>query len=99
LRQIRFTLGDFVPGGVPGADPTIPDAVLSEEDLNNLRVLAGLQPNRPNQLSEQPINLTHTAMQRVEYMKEHNIQPGTQEWFRLWFSRPYLTGDTGMDTK
>lgn len=95
MKQIRFTLEDFIPMG----DSTIPDAVLSEEDLNNIKVLAGLRPNIKQTRFENNSNLTHTAMKRVEYMKEHNIQPGTQEWFRLWFSKPYLTGDTGMDIK
>lgn len=95
MKQVRFTLDDFV----SSQDSTIPDAVMSNEDLNNIKVLAGLKPNTTNQLSEQSINLTHTAMAKVNYMKEHNIQPGTQEWFRLWFSRPYLTGDTGMSAK
>jgi hypothetical protein len=26
-------------------------------------------------------------------MKKHNIKPGTPEWFQLWFSLPYLTGE------
>ena len=36
-------------------------------------------------------NITVTAMEKVKLMKENNIQPGTPEWFQLWFSRPYLT--------
>ena len=27
------------------------------------------------------------------WMKKHNIKPGTDEWFKLWFSLPYLTGE------
>jgi hypothetical protein len=26
-------------------------------------------------------------------MKKHDIRPGTEEWFKLWFSLPYLTGE------
>jgi hypothetical protein len=26
-------------------------------------------------------------------MKQHDIRPGTEEWFKLWFSKPYLTGE------
>jgi len=36
-------------------------------------------------------NITVTAMEKVKLMKENNIQPGTPEWFKLWFSLPYLT--------
>jgi len=34
------------------------------------------------------------AMVKVNHMKEHNIKPGTPEWFRLWFARPELTKET-----
>jgi hypothetical protein len=26
-------------------------------------------------------------------MRKHNIKPGTPEWFKLWFSLPYMTGE------
>ena len=32
-------------------------------------------------------------MEKASLMKEHNIQPGTPEWFQLWFSRPYMTNE------
>jgi len=38
-------------------------------------------------------NISATAMEKVKLMKENDIQPGTPEWFRLWFSRPYLTDE------
>ena len=38
-------------------------------------------------------NITVTAMEKAQLMKEHDIRPGTPEWFRLWFSRPYLTNE------
>jgi hypothetical protein len=38
-------------------------------------------------------NISVTAAEKSELMKKHNIKPGTPEWFKLWFSRPYLTGE------
>ena len=38
-------------------------------------------------------NITVTAMEKVKLMKENDIRPGTPEWFKLWFSRPYLTNE------
>jgi hypothetical protein len=32
-------------------------------------------------------------MEKKELEKKHDIQPGTPEWFKLWFSKPYLTGE------
>lgn len=94
MNQHRFTARDFVPDGESG----LPDAVLSDDDLQELQRLAGVNPltERKKQKSDDQENISHTAMKRVDYMKRHNIQPGTDEWFALWFSRPYLTGTTGM---
>ena len=38
-------------------------------------------------------NISITGNEKAQLMKKHNIQPGTQEWFQLWFSKPYLTGE------
>ena len=38
-------------------------------------------------------NISKTANKISNIMKEKNIQPGTPEWFQLWFSKPYLTGE------
>lgn len=92
MRQIRYTLNDFIPEGESGA----PDAVMSPEDLAEIQRLAGMISKREFIESKEE-NMSHTAMKRVEYMKKHKIQPGTDEWFRLWFSRPYLTGKSGME--
>ena len=38
-------------------------------------------------------NISVTGNEKGELMKKHDIRPGTDEWFKLWFSRPYLTGE------
>lgn len=38
-------------------------------------------------------NISLTGMEKQELEKKHNIKPGTPEWFKLWFSKPYLTGE------
>jgi hypothetical protein len=38
-------------------------------------------------------NISITGNEKGELMKQHNIQPGTDAWFKLWFSKPYLTGE------
>lgn len=91
MSQYKFTSKDFV----PEADSTIPDAALCDEDIVELQKLSGIR-TKVNE-SSQTENISHTAMARVEYMKKHKIKPGTDDWFKLWFSLPYLTGNTGMD--
>ena len=58
--------------------------------IDDLKRLAGITA------SQSHANNTDTHLsgtQRSELMKQHNIKPGTDAWFRLWFSRPQLTGE------
>jgi hypothetical protein len=64
-------------------------------DLDQLRVLAGIG-NRATMQEYKGFpgsNISVTGNEKGELMKKHDIRPGTEEWFRLWFSKPYLTGE------
>lgn len=85
------------------------DCYLSPTDpLNELKVityLAGinghgrLQEYRAqNQIAAQGSNISLTGNEKAKIQKEHNIRPGTPEWFKLWFSRPYLTGESPYES-
>ena len=37
--------------------------------------------------------LGKASKEKTELMRKHNIKPGTEEWFKLWFSLPYMTGE------
>lgn len=61
-------------------------------NLNDLKKLAGVKDqNKIN--TETGSNVSLTGMEKARLMREHNIKPGTPEWFQLWFSRPYLTSE------
>ena len=30
---------------------------------------------------------------KQQYIRENNIKPGTQEWFKVMFAKPHLTGE------
>lgn len=65
-----------------------------EEQLNRLKVLAGIyQPYKVVDPSTDQDNISHTGTEKGEYQRKNDIQPGTPEWFKLWFSRPQLTGE------
>lgn len=57
--------------------------------LEDLKKLSGITP----QVIGEESNISITGNEKGQLMKKHNIQPGTDEWFKLWFSRPYLTGE------
>lgn len=64
-----------------------------EQNINSideLRKLAGISPSMGEVMSTQGTNLG-------EIQREMNIRPGTDEWFRLWFSKPKLTGERPYD--
>lgn len=58
--------------------------------LNELRKLSGLNTENKINIGS---NISITGIEKAELMRKHNIKPGTPEWFQLWFSRPYLTGE------
>jgi hypothetical protein len=66
------------------------------DELERLKTLAGVA--NPGSMTEYKAeqsgsNISATAQEKIEKQKSDNIQPGTDEWFRLWFSKPYLTGE------
>lgn len=68
-----------------------------EQQLNKLKVLAGIY--KPYDVSKDQENISHTGQEKGEYQKNNNIEPGTPEWFKLWFSRPQLTGENPFGDK
>lgn len=71
------------------------------QEIKIMQYLGGINSNarlheyRVNQGS----NISVTGMEKKELEKKHNIQPGTPEWFKLWFSLPFLTGEKPVDKK
>ena len=90
------------------------DCVLDASDpiheLKIIQYLAGLgsearlheyraQNAKHNQEINKGSNISVTGNEKAQLMREQNIKPGTPEWFRLWFSRPYLTNETPTENK
>ena len=67
-------------------------------DLEHLKRLAGINNTSEHNLSVGE-NVSYSATEKAEYQRKYNIRPGTQEWFKLWFARPYLTGENPMPRK
>lgn len=58
------------------------------DSLDDLKRLAGINENTSmgEEMSERGTNLG-------QIQRERNIKPGTDEWFKLWFAKPKLTGE------
>ncbi len=67
-------------------------------ELEELKRLAGINESK-GYVKYNPVdpldgsNISVTGNEKGELMKKHDIRPGTPEWFKLWFSKPYLTGE------
>ena len=67
------------------------------DELERIKKLAGVDKlPKDGSIGE---NLSYVGTQKAEYQRKHNIQPGTDEWFKLWFAKPKLTGENPMPKK
>ena len=64
------------------------------DELERIKKLAGVD-SVPQQDSMGE-NLSYIGTKKAQYQRKHNIQPGTKEWFKLWFAQPKLTGENPM---
>ena len=62
------------------------------DELEEIKKLAGINEFKGYQ-PWQGSNISITGNEKQELEKKHKIKPGTPEWFKLWFSKPYLTGE------
>jgi hypothetical protein len=92
MKQYRITTQDL-------NQDSNDDCYLTPEDpIHEMKALAGLgglggQARLHELRVQQGSNISVTGDNKGELMKQHNIKPGTPEWFKLWFSLPYMTGE------
>jgi hypothetical protein len=74
------------------------------DELSRLKHLAGINEFK-GYVKYDPVdplggsNISLTGNEKGELMKKHNIKPGTEEWFKLWFSLPKFTGEKPYEPK
>jgi hypothetical protein len=67
-------------------------------NLDDLKRLAGINEFKGYKPYE-GINVSISGTEKRELERKHNIKPGTPEWFQLWFSLPYMTGEPPVGKK
>ena len=60
-------------------------------DISELKRLAGINEFK-GYTPYEGSNISVTGTEKKQIEREKGIEPGTEEWFKLWFSRPYWTG-------
>ena len=67
------------------------DTKLSEKDmsLDDLKRLSGA-----GKITGEAAQVDHELnAKKAQYIRENNIKPGDQVWFRVMFAKPHLTGE------
>ena len=60
-------------------------------DIERLKQLAGV--NEFKGYTEYTLeDMSQTATELKKKEKEMGLKPGDSDWFKLWFSKPYMTG-------
>lgn len=100
MTQHRITSATFY---TPGSDPTIPDNYVDPKDLADLKRLAGIDTlclleKVDTSGAQSPVS-GELGTSNAEYQRKNNIKSGSDEWFKLWFARPTLTGETPTPKK
>lgn len=62
------------------------------DDLEKLKMLAGV-----TNTTSLGASISMNASDKGRIMREQNIRPGTDAWFKLWFAKPYLTGESPVN--
>ena len=59
-------------------------------NIAELKKLAGIDEQQKEPSMGENISHTATELRRKE--RQLGLKPGDNEWFKLWFRRPYLQG-------
>jgi hypothetical protein len=96
MKQYRITAADLT-------QDSNDDCYLAPDDpIHELKALSGLgglgggarlQEYRATQTGSYGETISKEGTSKAEYMRKNNIHAGDPEWFRLWFSLPYMTGE------
>ena len=65
-------------------------------NIEDLKKLAGIDKEQQSNDPSMGENLSYIGTAKAEYQRKHNIRPGSDEWFKLWFAQPKLTGENPM---
>lgn len=97
MKQYKITSENYNDSAEESNDCVLP----ANDPIHEMRALAGLGglggaarlTEYRSKTVSQTENISHTAAETVRIQREKNIKPGTPEWFQLWFSLPYMTGE------
>lgn len=102
MKQYRITSADINQDSQDDCylDPNDPIHELKAlSGLGGLGGAARLQEYKAAQTGSYGETISREGTSKAEYMRNHNIRAGDPEWFKLWFSLPYMTGEKSRESK
>ena len=66
------------------------------DSIERLKQLAGVNEFK-GYTEYKSENISITGTEKAKIQRKKKIQPGTDEWFKLWFSQPHLTGEKPVE--
>jgi hypothetical protein len=97
MKQYKITSQDVLPNSDDDCYLAPDDPIQELKVIQHLGGLGGQARLAEYRAQQKTINngsnISVTGTEKAELMKKNNIKPGTPEWFQLWFSKPYLTGE------
>jgi hypothetical protein len=102
MKQYRITSENFVSPGETGDA----DAFMAPDDLAELKKLAGVgslgllenyagnaEAREEEMSSPMGGKDSMPSAEKRQLERDNHIKVGSPEWFQLWFSKPFLTGE------
>ena len=64
------------------------------DEIYKLKRLAGIIDKEGKRVDgDDESNISIAGTEKGAYQRKHKVEPGTDEWFKLWFAKPKLTGE------
>lgn len=101
MKQYRITSADLNQSSPDDAYLAPDDPIHELKALSGLGGLGGEARLHEYRASQSSYGKTfgQAGQEKADLMREHNIRPGDAEWFKLWFSLPYMTGEKPHEGK
>ena len=68
-------------------------------NIEDLQHLAGIRNKFTGWTPYTVENISITGTEKAQIQRKKKIKPGTDEWFKLWFSQPHSTGEKPYEDK
>jgi hypothetical protein len=101
MKQYKITAADLNQDSPDDAYLAPDDPIHELKALSGLGGLGGAARLHEYRAGQNSYGETfgQAGQEKADLMRKHNIRPGDAEWFKLWFSLPYMTGEKPHESK